>query len=166
MTSKGREPKSCFGRVFNFKLGCIVKLLSASAWQTNSHLQSWKLGPRFGLSLKVCQWLNTCKMTSACNALRVHVRCSLYEITTIFMTYPGYLGWHDTKRIKANWHWQHLLVIMPAILWCDSAILTWLGTQGGQGSTVRDMPGTCDCTCLGHLGWCNTDRIISICQVK
>jgi len=21
---------------------------------------------------------------------------------------------------------------------------------------------TLDCTCLGHLGWCNTDRIVSI----
>ncbi len=31
------------------------------------------------------------------------------------------------------------------------------------------MTATCDshyCTCLGHLGWCNTDRIVSIGQGK
>ncbi len=93
----------------------------------------------------------------------------------------GHLGWHDTDRIisiyvmlprqlgtvtccccchlhyrtklrqckwsiKVHLHWQHLLAIMPA---------------------PAKMPATATrdshyCTCLGHLGWGNTDRINSI----
>jgi hypothetical protein len=40
-------------------------------------------------------------------------------------------------RVKDHLHWQHLLAIMPATA-------------------------TSVFTCLGHLGQCNTDRIISI----
>ena len=45
--------------------------------------------------------------------------------------------WKQSFKNKVRSHWQHLLAIMP-------------------------VTATCDCTCLGHLVWCNTDRIISM----
>ena len=50
----GREPKSCLGRVFNFKLGHFV--MYAIAWHMQKHAlaQSCKLSPGFVLIAKVC----------------------------------------------------------------------------------------------------------------
>ncbi len=46
MKANGREPKSCLGRVFNFKLGCFVKCTTAWPEQARPSLKL-KTWPRF-----------------------------------------------------------------------------------------------------------------------
>ncbi len=56
--ANGREPKSCLGRVFNFKLGCFV--MCVIAWPTQAQLSlELKTWPRFrpvslSLSMTAC----------------------------------------------------------------------------------------------------------------
>jgi len=45
-----REPKTCLGRVFNYKLGCFEDV-------HETHVYGCTLGPGFVLLSKVCPWL-------------------------------------------------------------------------------------------------------------
>jgi hypothetical protein len=62
----GREPKSCLGQVFNFKLGCFVRCTIAWPIQVRPSLQ-WKTRPRFrpvSLSLSMAQIIFPAGFTS------------------------------------------------------------------------------------------------------
>jgi hypothetical protein len=53
----GRKPKSCLGRVFNFKLGSLTDN-TINPLNANGHISSSKLGPGFVLLAKVCPCIN------------------------------------------------------------------------------------------------------------
>jgi hypothetical protein len=53
-----REPKTCLGWVFIYKLGCLNDVhVLISTWM-HAHICSWKLGPISVLLSKVCPWLS------------------------------------------------------------------------------------------------------------
>jgi len=56
VSANGREPRSCLGRVFDSKLGCIDRYCVESTHHTSSIFSSWKLGPGYVLSANICAW--------------------------------------------------------------------------------------------------------------